>query len=268
MRKGMKVTIAAVFMLAALGLTACGKSKEEYFAERMEEMGANLNLSGDDEESQQIKDLMDGLAEDFANQEVEIKDNQKSGKKEVSFGTWEGNVYTNKYMGLTAEFDSDWIIYSSEELQQVTGEAGNILESSNIGKYLEGADFFKDMMVENINELSSINITYMKMGKQEREESAKLTEKEIVQKTVDGMGYVTDAYAQMGMVLKASSAKDVYFLGEKRTAQYMYLDYMGNAYYTLQLYDYHSGEYATVFTVSSFNEDKTTELLKLFTKCE
>lgn len=268
MRKGRKVTVAAVILLTVLGLTACGKSKEDYFAERMEAMGGSLDVSGESENSQQMKDLMDGLAEDFANQKAEIKEDKKSGKKEVSFGTWEGKVYTNKYMGLTAKFDSEWTIYSAADLQQINGEAGDILEASSIGKYLDSVDFFKDMMVENVKDLSTVNITYMKMAEQEREESAKLTEKEIVQKTVDGMGYVTDAYAQMGMTIRASLAKEVYFLGERRTAQYMLLDYMGNPYYTLQLYDYHSGEYATVFTVASFNEDKTLELLDMFSACE
>lgn len=263
MRKGLKVTAVALVLVAALGCTACGKSKEDYFAERMEAMGGSLNLSEDDENSQQVKDLMDGLAEDFANQKVEEKQ-----KKEVSFGTWTGKTYTNKYLGLTANFDSDWTVYSAAELQQLTGETIDALSDSAIGGYLQKMDVVKDMLVENMGDLTTVNITYTKMSKSEQENYAKKTEREIVQSTIDGVGLLRDAYAQMGMTLKLTTAKDVFFLGETRTAQYMYLDYMGTPYYVLQIYDYHTGDYATAITVASFNQDKTLELLNLFTKYE
>ena len=142
------------------------------------------------------------------------------------------------------------------------------MDSSNIGKYLKGMDFFRDMMVENVDDLTSVNITYTKMSKTEQEQYAKKTEREIVQATANGVELVADAYKQMGMTVKSTSVKEVYFLGEMRSAQHLSLDYMGTPYYALQLYDYHSGEYATLLTVSSFNEDKTLELLNLFTKCE
>ncbi len=268
MRKGRNVTVVVLLLLAAFGLTACGKSKEDYFAERMEAMGGSLELSDENENSQQMKDLMDGLAEDFSNQEVESENEKKTGKKEVSFGVWEGKVYTNKYLGLTGEFDSDWFIYSAAELQQMTGATMDELADSKIGDYVKTMDVVKDMMVENERDLTSINITYTKMTRQEQENYAKKTEKKIVQETVDSIGVLGDAYEQMGMTIKAASAKELYFLGEKRTAQYMYMDYMGTPYYVLQIYDYQIGEYATVITVASFKQDKTLELLDLFTKYE
>lgn len=263
MRKGKKAVLSVMIFAMAFGLTACGKSKEEYFAERMEEMGGSLNVSEDDENAQQIKDLMDGLAEDFANQKVEEKK-----KKEVSFGTWEGKVYTNKYVGLTAEFGPDWTISSAEELQAITDETETILKDSDIGGYLRQLDFVRDMMVENVDDFTTVNITYTKMTKQEQEQYAKKTEKEIVQATASSVELVADAYKQMGMTVKSTSVKEVYFLGERRTAHHMCLDYFGTPYYVLQFYDYHSGEYATLLTVASFHNDKTMELLNLFTKCE
>ena len=263
MRKGKKVVLSVMILAMAFGMTACGKSKEEYFAERMEEMGGSLNVSGEDENSQQIKDLMDGLAEDFANQKVEEKKKVKN-----PAGVWEGNTYTNEYLGFTVEFGPEWETYTAEEINQREDTVGGLLTNSGLGGLMEEADFFEDMLVENRNDMSSMNVYFIKMTKEQQEERKNQTERQSVLNGIESKGALKDLYASMGLEIQTLTAKDVYFLGEKRTVQYMAIIENGTPYYSLQIFDYHSGAYASVMTIACYNEDKTTELLNLFTKCE
>ena len=264
MRKSKKVVFAGLLAIAVLGCGACAKSSEEYIAERLAEMNGGTPAGQVSEEEQQAKDVVMGMIEDLP----AVKEEQKNKKEKASFGTWEGQTYTNEYLGLICTFDSDWMIYSASELQEIDSSVEDMLEQTDIAKYLEDMMFFKDMMAENAKELTSVNITYSKMSAQEKEHYAKLTEKEIVNKTTGSMELLGDTYEQMGMTLKNDSVKDIYFLGEMRTVQYLHFDYMGTPYYAVQIYDYHSGDYATVLTLSSFMEDKTTELLNMFAKCK
>ncbi len=263
MRKGKKIVWSVVMLAMALSMAACGKSKEDYFAERMEEMGGSLNVSEDDENAQQIKDLMDGLAEDFANQKVEEK-------KKVTdpAGVWEGNTYTNEYLGLTVEFGPEWETYNAEEILQREDTVGGMFNSSGLGDLMEEADFFEDMLVENRNDMSSMNVYFIKMTKEQQEERNNQTERQIVLEGIEDKSALKDIYAGVGMEIQTLTAKDVYFLGEKRTVQYMHIDYNGTPYYAIQILDYHSGDYASSMTIACYNEDKTEELLNLFTKCE
>ncbi len=263
MKKGRKITVAALVLLTVIGLTACGKSKEDYFAERMKAMSGSMEGSGDGDDSQQMKELMDGLTEEFVNQKVERK-------KEIKdpAGVWKDNTYTNEYLGFTVEFGPEWEICNAEEIKQREDTVGGLFSGSGLGDLMEEADFFEDMLVENRNDMSSMNVYFMKMTKEQQEERKNQTERQIVLDGLENKGALKDIYSSVGLEIQTLTAKDVYFLGEKRTAQYMYIDYAGTPYYTLQIYDYHSGDYAAVLTIACYNEDKTTELLNLFTKYE
>lgn len=60
----------------------------------------------------------------------------------------------------------------------------------------------------------------------------------------------------------------VKYSGEERDVIYMACDVNGVPYYGIQLFDYSLGDYAVTLTVTSFVEDKTEELLTLFSKYE
>ncbi len=264
MRKSKKVVFAGLLAIAVLGCGACAKSSEEYIAERLAEMNGGTPAGQVSEEEQQAKDVVMGMIEDLP----AVKEEQKNKKEKTSFGTWEGQTYTNEYLGLTCTFDSDWMIYSASELQEIDSSVEDMLEQTDIAKYLEDMMFFKDMMAENAKELTSVNITYSKMSEQEKKYYASMTEKEIVSKSNSSMELLGNTYEQMGMTLKEEAVREIFFLGEMRSVQYLHFDYMGMPYYAIQIYNYHSGDYSTVLTLSSFREDKTTELLNMFAKCK
>lgn len=264
MRRGKKVTVLAALLVLVMGCAACAKSSEDYIAERLEQMNSQTIASGDEEAVQTTTEIMEDIMENVS----KVEEKTPVEKKELSVGTLENGVYTNEYLGLTCTFDSNWMFYSAEELQEMTGAVVELLGDTSISDYLEKMDYFMDMKAENINDLTTVNVTYTKMTEQEQKKYAKLTEKEIIEKTLSSLDYVADSYSQMGMTIKSKEAKNVFFLGESRTAQYMHCDYMGTPYYTLQIYDYHIGEYATVVTLASYDADRTLELLSLFTKYE
>lgn len=258
MKWGKKTVIITMLFALTVGCAACGKSREDYIKDRLGEMMADSELSESNE------GMLDELLEELS----DLEEKKKAEKKEVSFGKIENGVYSNAYMGLSCYLDTDWEYYSASELQDMEGVALDALKGSELEKFVEKAEYVMDMKAECVKDMTTINVVYTKLSKQEQARYDGLSDKEIVEKTLSGIDLVADSYAQAGMTVKSATEKTVYFLGEKRTALYMISEAMGTSYYTLQLYDYHTGEYATSLTLASFGQDKTMELLNLFSKYE
>ena len=257
-----KALVLATSIAMLMGCAACGKSSMDIIEEQMAAMESGGDSSEGNDTVSNSYEILEEMMKSTPTPTL------KPVKKETAVGKMENGVYTNSYLGLQCTFDSDWVFYSAAELQEITGAAMELLEESSVAEYLEDMEYFMDMKAENVDDLTTVNVTYTKMSKQDRERYAELTEKEIVERTLASIDAVADSYAQAGMTIKSKEARTIYFLGESRTAQYMYSDYMGTPYYTLQIYDYHTGDYATVVTLASYGQDKTMELLNLFTKYE
>lgn len=261
MKCGKKVMCITMLFALTVGCVACGESSTDIMAKQMAEMKGNNNLSEEDEAIKQSYERLEELLENPPEQE-------KIEKKEVSFGEIQNGVYSNAYMGLSCYLDSDWEYYTASELQDMEGVALNALKGSELEAFAEKAEYIMDMKAECVKDMTTVNVVYTKLSKQEQTRYEGLSDKEIVEKTMSSIDLVADSYAQAGMIVKSVTAKPVHFLGESRTALHMTSDAMGMPYYTLQLYDYHTGEYATSLTLASFGEDKTIELLNLFSKYE
>lgn len=182
----------------------------------------------------------------------------------LSLGRMEGGVYTNEYVGYTCELDENWTFYSAEELQQIPSNVADMMEGSELGDALEGVQQFTDMMAENVNDLTTMNVLYQKLSMQERLAYAVLTEEDIIDATLEQKDMIVEAYEAAGMTVISMEKTTVTFMGEKRTAIKGEFTVQDVPYYTLQLFDYHLGEYSVTTTLASYIENNTASLLDLF----
>lgn len=185
-------------------------------------------------------------------------------EKDLSLGRMEGGIYTNEYVGYACELSSDWTFMSAAELQQLPDTVSNAISGSELAQHLEGVQQFTDMMAENVNAMASVNVIYQKLSMQERVVYMALDQEQIVDVTLEQGEMLKEAYAQAGMTLLSMEKVKVEFLGQERYAISSSLTIGEVPYYTLQLFDFHLGEYAVTTTLASFMEDNTASLLDLF----
>ncbi len=183
----------------------------------------------------------------------------------LSLGRMEGGVYTNSYVGLRCTLDTDWIYYGVEELQEVPGNIGEMMSGSELGDAMANYTQVMDMMAENTDMLTSINVVYVKQSLADRAAYLSMTEEQIIDSVLAQKDAMIDAYNQAGITVKSMDKVTVTFMGQQRTALRTEAEVSGIAYYTLQFFYHHLGSYSVTLTVSSYVEDRTVDLLELFT---
>lgn len=181
----------------------------------------------------------------------------------MSLGRIDGNTYINDYMGFTMTLDDTWIFSSAEELQELPDNIAELLEGSEVGEALENFEQFTDMMAESVEELASINVLYQKLDMSTRLAYATMTNEQILDSTLEQSEMLKEAYAQAGMEVQSMEKVTVTFLGEEVAAVRTHMRIQGMDYYTLQVMDYHLGQYTATITFASYVEDKTKSLLDL-----
>lgn len=189
-------------------------------------------------------------------------------EKKAALGRLEGGVYTNSYAGYGCTLDESWTFYTAEELQELPENVAELLEGSELGDQNDFLQQITDMMAENVNDLTTINVLYQKLSMQERLAYMALNEEQIMDVTLGQMDAMVDAYAQAGIMVDTMEKTAVTFLGEERTALLTSSTIEDIPYYTLQLFDYHLGQYSVTLTLASYVENNTAQLLELFYEVE
>ena len=185
-------------------------------------------------------------------------------EKKAALGRLEGGVYTNGYTGYGCTLDENWTFYSAEELQELPENVAELMEGSELAETGDFLGQITDMMAENANDLTTINVLYQKLSMQDRLVYMALNEEQIIDATLGQMDAMVDAYAQAGIMVDTMEKTTVTFLGEERTALLTSATIEGIPYYTLQLFDYHLGQYSVTLTLASYVENNTAQLLELF----
>lgn len=185
-------------------------------------------------------------------------------ERTASLGRIEGGVYTNEYVGYGCELDSSWVFYSAEELQELPDNVSELLEGTEVGDATAEMTQISDMMAENAEALTTMNVLYTKLGVQERLAYVVLSEKDILEQVLGQKDVLISSYAQAGIEVSDMELTTVTFLGQERSAIRTTATVQGVPYYLLQLYDYHLGQYGVVTTFASFVEDNTESMLDLF----
>lgn len=187
---------------------------------------------------------------------------------ELSLGRMEGGIYTNEYVGYACSLDSNWTFLSAVELEQIPATVSDLVKGSELGDALADTSQFTDMMAENVNDLTTINVLYQKLDMSTRLAYVTLSEEEIIDASIAQKDMLIAAYEQAGFSVNSIEKVTVTFMGEERTALHSSMVYQEIPYYTLQFFDYHLGEFSVVTTLASYAEDRTASLMELFYKLE
>lgn len=185
-------------------------------------------------------------------------------ERPVSMGRLEGGVYTNSYTGYGCNLDSSWTYYSAEELQDMPEAVKEAMEGSELGDSIDTLNQFTDMMAENVEALTTMNVLYQKLSMEERLGYAMLDEAEVLELLLEEKDMMVAGYAQAGFEVESMETVTVSFLGRERTALKTSCTTQGVPYYTLQLFDFALGQYSVTLTLASFVEDNTAGMLELF----
>ena len=194
-------------------------------------------------------------------EETEAPTEAPAEEKEISLGRMEGGIYTNAYAGFGCELDANWTFYTAEELQQLPTDVAELFEDTDMDL---GYDQISDMMAENVNDMTTMNVLYTRVSMAERVAYAAMTDEEIVDATLEQKDAIITAYEQAGIQVDSIEKITVNFLGEERAAIHTVCAIEGYPYYILQISDYHLGQYGVTLTFSSYFEDNTTSMLDLF----
>lgn len=182
----------------------------------------------------------------------------------VSLGRMEGGVYTNSYAGFGCQLDANWTFYTAEELQELPENVAEMFADSELMEDAAGLEQISDMMAENVNDLTTINVLYTKLSMQERLLYAAMSHEDALDTVMAQKDSVIAAYEQAGYSVESMEIVTVTFLGEEYPALYSVMTIEGVSYYTLQLMNYKVGQYGVTLTLASFLEDNTGKLLELF----
>lgn len=251
MKKNLSLTLALLLALC-LFLTACG--------------GGDADVSGNVTPNQDASAAVptgEVAQEQEATEPVAV-----APENELSLGRMEGGIYTNTYAGFACKLDSNWTFLSAKELEQIPSTVSDLVSGTELGDALADVQQFTDMMAENVNDLTNMNVLYQKLSMQERLAYAVLSEEQIIDATLDQSGMMIEAYAQAGISVTSMKKISVNFAGKERFAIHTTATIQDIPYYMLQFFDFHLGEYGITTTLASYVEDNTVNLLELFSAVE
>ena len=261
-----KVTGLVMALALAMAFAACGGKDAEDISGKITPVVNDEQGAGDTDvtPTEAAKD-----EEPEATEEPKATEAPEETGKTTSLGRVQGGVYVNEYMGVSCTLDSGWEFYTAEELQELPQNVEELFAGTEAEAMMSNLQVITDMSAENAEELTSMNIMYQKMSAQERRAFGSMSNEEFVDGMLTAQRDVLIAtYAQAGINVQEMCKKTVNFCGEKRDVIYVASDMNGVPYYAIQVFDYSLGDYAVTMTVSSFMEDKTEELLGLFSKYE
>lgn len=233
----MKKRYLALFLVLCLLLTACGSSAKSQEA-----------VSGKIEPITTEPAATESAAEE----------------RPVTMGRMEGGNYVNEYAGFGCNLDSSWTFYSAEELQDMPENVKEMLEGSELGDSINTVKQFTDMLAENLENLTTMNVLYQELDADERIVYAMLDERDQLELALEEKDMLIEAYAQGGFDVQSMEIVTVNFLGQQRSALKTASTTEGVPYYTLQLFDYGLGRYSVTLTLASFVDDNTEALMELF----
>ena len=196
--------------------------------------------------------------------ETEAVPEETLAERPVSLGRISGNEYINEYLGYGGRFENGWDLYGADELQELPGNVADLFEGTELEEVLSQHTQITDMLAENVDTLTTVNVVYTKLGLQERLAYALLDEKAILEQVLSQQDLLTESYAAAGIMVSDMELVTIDFLGQERYAIHTTAAMQDVPYFILQIYDYHLGSYGVVTTFASFIEDNTASLPVLF----
>lgn len=185
-------------------------------------------------------------------------------ERPLALGVVDGNTYTNTYAGFGCTLGDGWTILPADQLQELPEIVKESMAGTELGDAMADFEQFTDMLAENVDMLTNMNILFQKMSMQERIAYKLVSEEEVVDETLKQKDAMIEAYAAMGIAVNSIEKVTVTFLGEEHVAIKTTAESQGVPCYMLQTFNYSLGAYSVTLTLTSFLEDNTESMLELF----
>lgn len=182
-------------------------------------------------------------------------------EENISMGEYAGGKYENKYFGVGCDLGDGWTYASRDELLTLAGIVSDQVGSEDFSKQLEKTGVFYDMMAQNLNEGSNINVTVENIG---TVYGVLLDEKQIVENNLKAL---PDTMKSAGMEVSEIEAVELDFAGQKHHGIHMKSTIAAEGvevevYQTLVMIK--KGAYLMNCTATSYGTDTSGEMLKSF----
>ncbi|MBQ9989911.1 MAG: hypothetical protein IJP31_03065 [Lachnospiraceae bacterium] len=262
-KKNMKtLLLSALLVLMLTTLTACGGDSTSTSGSTSEDKTSSASTEASTE-------APEAVSEESVSSETETVSTEEVQENAQFFlGKLEGQTYTNEYLNLTVELDSNWTYSTADELQNLPDQVWEMMDGSQLASYMQTVPQIIDVQAINYADNSTFNIVFVKPSTAEATYLAALNDEEVIDELLKQQDILISTYAMAGIEVLDLSPKKVTFLGEERTALYASCLAAGSDYYMIQIPDYRLGDYGSTITVCAFSESQLEELLSLFKPIE
>ena len=248
------IVLMALLMTVMVFMTGCG-SKEDV-AVKPSEKPAGEAAEEPEEEPEETPEEEQGEEE-----QVETPESTVPGEV---LGVLAENGYTNDFFGIKYEAPEGWYVFTKEELGELLGITASSIDDDSLREMYESDGYAMDLYAVNAVQVASgdktydnVNITIQDIGKIY---GFIYNEKEIAEASVET---VKESLAAQGVSDIATEIGEMEFMG--KTCVYMMITSKAGdiPMYQKQVYLKNGSGMACV-TASTFNEDRTDEVLAVF----
>lgn len=180
---------------------------------------------------------------------------QGTEEAEFSAGTSSGSKYENQFVGIGCELDSNWVLMSDEEMQEVNKASQEIM-GEEYQEMLEQAEVVYDMMATNVNETDTVNVNLEKLTGIAR----LIDESDYVEQSLESL---SEPLESMGIENVQTETGEMEFAGATHKTISIEGEFMGTKIYEKLVCVKCSG-YMAVVTVCTWQENTTDQVLESF----
>lgn len=261
-----KILYILLALVVVLTFVACSTEEEDDI--RGDQIVETKEDAEDDEdEAEETEEVTEGEnettalgeeteAETETKPETDAPETDAAPSVEVSMGEVEGLTYENKYIGLGCKLDASWSFYTDDQIKEMN-QLNGISDDDALAEAIENATLLIDMMAVNESTASNLMVSMEKV--------------EPVSLAITPMGTILDNVVNSGassletsgftVLSKTKTTRTV--AGETIDAVVFESEMQGIKIYQTMLVKKCKGHLAS-FTITSYNEDISAELLKEF----
>ena len=216
-----KVAALAMTAALALALTACGGSGSSGAAESASSAAESASSAAASESA-----------------------SSSAAAAKFQIGTVNGNSYANKFFGTTFTLPEGWSFATSDELAQLNGTIGSIIDDETVTEALESGVAFVDMYAKAADGLSNVNVTIEYASDPS---VAAMTSEQYLQSTVD---ILQNQLSVSGIDVKSAEVGTYSNGGNEFAALNLELDVNGTTMYE-KMINVKEGDYFMSLTATS-----------------
>ena len=178
------------------------------------------------------------------------------------FGTKEGNVYTNKALGIRAEFPETWMVLSEEQSQQLMGSGMEALDNEKLAEMLEKNTAVIDLYaIAADNSGDNVNIQLQSLNALQ---DVLLSEEKIAKINADTLA---EQMQGTGIEISATEQTTRSFAGSDHPCLHITLSVQGVPMY-MDMVFLKVGTYFATVTSTSLSQERSGAVLDTFKALE